>query len=76
MAENTPDALYTGYETRSLEQIFYRLCVNEKMRKSSTIKRNSTAGKTLKKTQSQLQRSLSQSQAEREKNFYFHDFEV
>jgi ABC-type multidrug transport system ATPase subunit len=76
MAENTPEALYEAYETRTLERIFYLLCRNEKMRKSSTVKRNSTGGKTLKKSQSQLQRALSQSEEERRKNFHFHNFEV
>lgn len=76
MAENTPANLYAHFETQSLERIFYQLCVNDKMRKGSVAPRDANAGKTLKKSQSQLRSARRQSEHEMRQNFYFHQFET
>ena len=75
MAENTPENLYECYGTQSLEKVFFKLCVHEKIRKGSLVKRESNAEKTLKKSQSAAQKPLHQSEEERQRNFYFHNFE-
>lgn len=78
MSENTPENLYQMYETKSLERIFYQLCVNEKLRKGSILKRieSKNAEKSLlKKRESQSQPRPQQSADELRRNFYFYGFE-
>ena len=69
MSEQTPENLFQNYATRSLETIFYRLCLSDKKRKNSEIKGPIT-GKL--NTIGDKRTSLIQ-EIDKSKNFYFYN---
>lgn len=78
MAENTPDNLFNNYGTKSLENIFYRLCISEKKKRAfenskgeMTSKLNSPTGE-----KPPLTSLIADDTKDKSKNFYFYDREL
>ena len=69
MAENSPANLFRNYETRSLESIFYQLCLSDKKTRSKGAMSSKPNSPT---TERPPITSLSREQ-DKAKNFYFYN---
>ena len=69
MAENTPENLFKNYETRSLESIFYQLCLSDKKTRNRGAMSSQPNSPTSEKPPIA---SLSREQ-DKTKNYYFYN---